>query len=780
MCVIDNISIRYDQMQGRFLVLFTVTDVVDHRSNFVLIVSKYSQFTKCPTPPTGSCPSISPLFSPATIAPIVGGNQTGGIATVNWYYYTFPINLTYLVQPTTLGNGVAGTATTVTTGGQAGIPFVSTAFCPGGGPNVPLTVGVGGTERSCTNYFPTAARMGLDNDNITLIAPVLDQDQDGCTAAGCNNTPEGSLPTFSGTGANSAAFTLGPYAGTRVVTVPKLDIYNGLGVPTVQPPTCDPATCGAVNLSDNVVTGTLTELGTTCSAPSPTPTTNLSATTTPALAACEAAVVARVLTQPVPAIFWEPANLRGRALGSFDAQVAPLANGGVAGVITPIEYLVGHRVFTTGTQVASNSATIWLQPVVFSCPSVAIAGGVGSVPYCGVVAAGQVPDQPVLGPAQNNISTIAGVVSNPLPVGQGLSATQLIANDGTQEANNRLFVGDSRPLQVMFREGLLYEARSVEPFDSSSNALGTSTVLYDLIRTCATNAATPTCPFYSADGTALVKSATAQEYSWFNGQAVPTPTGNVAGFGFYAPMFESPADVVTSGPLSPISVESWLEKLFVGMTTGGTANLAGTFSKDFPSLWDFRPGDDAYDTVEPYINAYTGVIQTTVICPNSISGVTGTVTSGSKVITSVTDTTGVSVGMFVTGTGIPTGTTIVSFTPSGGGVLGTITLSAAATATNNAVSLTFSTTPPSVTATASLLTGGSQTITLSGTIPAGIQLNAVVTGGTAKVTTGVLPGAAGCPALAGIVGGNAVVTELDRQPSPASIRPLTTSRSARS
>jgi len=43
-CVIDNASVRYDQMQGRFLVLFTVTDLPAHRSNWVLVVSTFSQF----------------------------------------------------------------------------------------------------------------------------------------------------------------------------------------------------------------------------------------------------------------------------------------------------------------------------------------------------------------------------------------------------------------------------------------------------------------------------------------------------------------------------------------------------------------------------------------------------------------------------------------------------------------------------------------------------------------------------------------------------------------
>src|ERR1022692_955543 len=42
-CVIDNASIRYDQLQGRFLVLFTVTDLPDHRSYWVLMVSRFAQ-----------------------------------------------------------------------------------------------------------------------------------------------------------------------------------------------------------------------------------------------------------------------------------------------------------------------------------------------------------------------------------------------------------------------------------------------------------------------------------------------------------------------------------------------------------------------------------------------------------------------------------------------------------------------------------------------------------------------------------------------------------------
>ena len=48
-------------------------------------------------------------------------------------------------------------------------------------------------------------------------------------------------------------------------------------------------------------------------------------------------------TPNLPAIFFEPDNLRGRALASFDAQVPPFGNP-TAGVLTPVDYLVGNRI----------------------------------------------------------------------------------------------------------------------------------------------------------------------------------------------------------------------------------------------------------------------------------------------------------------------------------------------------------------------------------------------------------------------------------------------------
>lgn len=60
----------------------------------------------------------------------------------------------------------------------------------------------------------------------------------------------------------------------------------------------------------------------------------------------------------------------------------------------------------------------------------------------------------------------------------------------------------------------------------------------------------------------------------------------------------------------------------------------------------------------------------------------GDTTSANAILTNITDTSGTEVGMVVTGTGIPTDTTVLSFTAT------TITLSANATASNTGV--TFS------------------------------------------------------------------------------------------
>ena len=460
----------------------------------------------------------------------------------------------------------------------------------------------GGTGRTCTNYFPTGARMGFDNDNIIITAPVLDQ-------AFAPN--EGGFP--SGIGQNQ-----GPYAGTRVTTISKLIVYNGLAFNPAQPPACvtaTPISCSFVNLSDNTATGTLTAitqkiafatgtpavLGVSAAgdlaygAGSGTNTVPNSCITAnpvevragaqppeggPVVLSCAPVAALQTGTpgETIKAIFWEPDNLRGRALASFDAQVAPFGTP-AQGSISPFDYLVGTEItdnFGAGivpqgvggvtgqpgpvpggvVPATAGVATIYyLQAIAFSCPGGTLLISNGSFCLSGAPG-GQtvIADFPFLRPTIfRNVSTLAQV-ADPAPVGQGFSPTQMTTSPSnvpvSPTTNSRLFVGDSRPEQVMFREGLLYIARSVRLADLQINWLGTSTVLYDIIKTCATAAPTATCGAYSITGGALTNPALALETEWFNGQNVPDPGGNINGFGFYQPMFEVPADVISSGPVS--------------------------------------------------------------------------------------------------------------------------------------------------------------------------------------------------------------------------------------
>ena len=725
-CVIDNASIRYDQLQGRFVVLFTVTDVPAHRSNFVLIVSRFSQFTKCAANVPTCVPNgaSSPLFTPPVIAPIVGGTQTGGVNGSNWVMYTIPINLSYTLAPTAAGNGVVGVTTTVATGGGTASNVTATDCGTVGGPGLPLTNGAGGTNRSCTNYYPTSARMGLDNDNILLTAAVLDS---------AFSTNEGNFPSVAGQ-------NQGPYAGTRVVSIAKMVVYNGTALTFNQPPACtgnSPSDCMAVNLADNVVTGTITTRA-GCAAGTTPPTVLLDCSPTPQVIP-GAVPPARTLTNPLPAVFFEPGILRGRALASFDSQVAPLGNA-TAGVITPVSYLVGSTISDNfGNTLSATGVPILVQPIVYSCPGVAIFPGPAGVAFCGVGGAGQVPDLPLLGVLKTNVQSLSSV-GDPAPVGQGFSAAQLTTNPLNtpvqSTANSRLFVGDSRPEQVIFREGLLYTARTIRPQDwGPANALGSATVMYDLIKTCATAANLPNCGGFSITGALFGNPALALETEWFNGLNVPDPAGNITGFGFYQPMFDVPADVITSGPVSPINLLPWFDKLFVGMTTGGTSNVANTFSKNFPSLWDFRPGDDAFDTAQPYLDPYTGTVINQVPCGQDVT-VLATVTKNSATVV-VNDTTGLAVGMFLTSTSVATfPATITAINTS----TNTITLSSAYNGNSSTLPLTtslkFTRIQPGVTTTATLTIAAAS-------LPAAAPGNVITVGSATGLLIGQTISAAG-------------------------------------
>jgi len=721
-CVLDNASVRYDQMQGRFVVLFTATDVPSHISNFVLVTSRYATFACPPGVTPANCPNTSDMFTPP-IVPIVGGPNTGGVNQY-WVMYIIPVNVVRLPDANTASNAGKFCMAPIV----GGDPTTPPAPNGGGGFTAgPVVVG------QCTNYFPTGARFGLDNDNIILTAPVLDVSQETGPAAllpGCTNTAAaGCAPIIPG----------GPYAGTRVVTVPKVVVYNGVALGG-DPTNISGTGTGLRNLSDDNATVTLS--------------------TTPTLTCCS------TVTAPVPPIFWEPDNLRGRALASFDAQVAPInlqgALGSIGGVITPIDYLVGRTVVDSfGTPSGPVDSIIFVQPIIFTCPTAALFSGPAGVPYCGTPSApnnpggGQVAESAILGTAPGSIQRPRltfgiATVSDPATVGQGKNDLQPnLAQDGTPLP--RLFVGDARPQQVMFREGLLYVASTVRLFDNFTTptpaAFNTSTVMYQILR-----APGPTCAFpqlppfpagtdpcqvaavggagqgnpYTPTGSRIAPLPVAIETYWFNGANVPDPTGNINGYGFYAPAFDTPANVVngsslpSSSGISPINLFPWLEKLFVGDTVGGPATINNTFATHYPSFWDVRPGDDGYDTTLPYLDPVRGVIVTSDprLCQPPFTALV-TTTTGSRVLSSlapVASSLPLAVGQLVTGTGIPAGAVVSAICISActspvSAPANSVIISAAATLTQNRVTASFAAPPP----------GGASGQALCSMIPFGIR-----------------------------------------------------------
>ena len=245
-CIIDNISIRYDQLQGRFVFLATVTDLEMHVSNFVLVISKWADFA-CSTTWSAEQPGGVRRNQRSVHAAYREHRRRPGRRRSEWQLDRLRHSGQRDPGPT---GGLSGGLPT----GQitSGAPFCTgggnPATAPANGGNGGWNSGPGnasGTQiTGCTNYFPTSARMGMDNDNIILVAPVLDQTQTVFAPSGGQGLPGGA------------------FAGTRVITVPKLVVYNGTALSLSSGPFVFPSSTvlglGAVNLADDIFTGTLT------------------------------------------------------------------------------------------------------------------------------------------------------------------------------------------------------------------------------------------------------------------------------------------------------------------------------------------------------------------------------------------------------------------------------------------------------------------------------------------------------------------------------------------
>jgi hypothetical protein len=296
-------------------------------------------------------------------------------------------------------------------------------------------------------------------------------------------------------------------------------------------------------------------------------------------------------------LHYEPEHVRGRSLASYNGN-ANLDNAFSAiwgtvdqgflitvppntGPSNPPQTLIYHRVIRytrepQGLLVANNQ----IIPAVVNIPK--IQGGI-----------------PTLWP---RLSHDVPQFLNPNAVTQ---RTKLVQTDTQNQSLTTpyIYVGDDRPHRVISREGHRYLARvgATPTFTGFSGGAAESTVIYDIIQKLST-------------GTLATQTAAAEVYNtqWGNGS-------------FYAPMHDTPANVVQYGSISPVNVLPFLEKLFVGTTYPALSpsdNRLGNFGngsvsvtalkactgqdpgspstptitgRAFPSLWDMRCGEDAYD-----------------------------------------------------------------------------------------------------------------------------------------------------------------------------------------
>ena len=195
-CLVDNATVRYDQLQGRWIVAMNVTstgvetlgNVVTkpRKASWVVLISKFSTF-----PVTGTVGS-SDVFIANT--PPIG--STGGVNTANWsVYYGNAIN----------GLGTDGFGNVPTANGAVGQGNINSL--PGVAPTdttvehdsffdcQPSAIQAsGGAEPLKVCYFPTSLRIGIDNDNIILTSAVVNANY-YIPAAG-NIVP---IPAFAGT-----------------------------------------------------------------------------------------------------------------------------------------------------------------------------------------------------------------------------------------------------------------------------------------------------------------------------------------------------------------------------------------------------------------------------------------------------------------------------------------------------------------------------------------------------------------------------------------------------
>ncbi|MFN7939809.1 MAG: hypothetical protein U0R19_41160 [Bryobacteraceae bacterium] len=597
-CVIDNGTIRYDQMQGRFVVLFTVVDNGQ--------INCFGCIDSLPAPPQQG--------------PIVGGQGgQGGQATgtsadvdvrgavadntrkASWVLIVskWATGCQGSIALGSGGSNVGGVCTPNTNPAVAGLvgntEFFTTPQPPGpnqsnpnsGGANTNWIVYYGATDGTCESpcsygninsisdrrrgqaapagavtidcrntavgggnvcYLPTSARIGLDNDNIYIVSSVINDN----------------ISTSARTWANPAT------EGTRLRVHKKAGFYTGVSsVPGANSPLLPGAAQAVVQLQ-----GDFYDLWGNSTRPY----------------AFDQTVVQDILNGGQRTVFglhYEPEHVRGRALATFSGN-ANVSNAFYAiwgavdqgyNLATPAQNLLYHRTITY-TRMVAGDIGVNTGNIPATVNNTKIQGG---IPTLQAYQSHQVP-----------------AFTNPNSVSQKDKLVQ--PNPNNVLPTPYIYVGDDRPHRVISREGHRYIARvgtqSTFRFDGTSNY---STVIYDIVQKLSPNVV----------GKEIYNTA------WGNGR-------------FYAPMFDTPANVVQYGAISPINVQPFLEKLFVGTTfpplaptdprTFSYGLISGqslisckgqepgtsTSNSSYPGLFDMRCGEDAYDTVAVTQHATTG------------------------------------------------------------------------------------------------------------------------------------------------------------------------------
>ena len=635
-CQIDNATVTYDQMHGRFLVLFTVVDTGltfnqatqgftltrPRKASWVLVVSRFAilvdqacfQQTQpsasCPTPPVpGSQPNAAGSFAFVTPTP-PSGSLTGGINTAIWaIYYGNSLNA--------LGADGFGSASSSGAGatwiGDVGVgnvnslPGIATAAASFGC-NPADQVAAGATPTTVC-YFPTSARLGVDNDTVTIASAVVNSNINGANLSATYNPPA-AMPG---------------YAGTRVRVIKKSALYNFSALTAGNQYAATLSTAAGSSYYDLYTSPNNDGLPVANAGGPPIVFTAVINAT-----ACTAGSQPNLTTEATHCmftpLFYEPAHLRGRAQATFSNLPvgSPTQNSQT--------YLVGA---VSSPNAQSSLYVQGIQEVITGAPS---ANQFGTFPFFPVLMNGVTPVGAAAPLQQQGFPSQAPINSfffNPGTVSQcNYWSSSLPCQSPTPAPN--LFVGDSRPHTVIFREGHLYDARVISTSPVQATFPGSTlstTAKYEIIQKLCSNNTNNTCPVSqpggpiavvthngtSTSGSVTITASTTGDISVgepvvsvnlpantivvtivsatsFTVSQAAVASGTVP-FNFgngisalpnlvyqqvwqntnaYAPMFDVPANVLTFGVGTPYNALNYLEKLFVATTVPPLSGLPDT------------------------------------------------------------------------------------------------------------------------------------------------------------------------------------------------------------